>query len=55
MLISVLSAPTDLNLNAPAWKMAPSNDQNAKISNWVSMCIFNELWCWFSKASKVLS
>ena len=30
------------------------NDQNAKISNWVIMRIFNELWCWFSKASKVL-
>ena len=30
------------------------NDHNAKISNWVHMHIFNELWCWFSKASKVL-
>ena len=29
------------------------NDHNAKISNWVIMRIY-ELWCWFSKASKVL-
>ena len=30
------------------------NDHNAKINNWVIMRIFNELWCWFSKATKVM-
>ena len=35
-------------------KNGPRNDQDAKISNQVNMCIFNELRCWFSKASKIL-
>ena len=36
-----------------AWKMVSGMIKNAKISNRSNMRICNELWCWFSKASKV--
>ena len=47
----MLSAQTELNLNAPALKNGIRNYQNAKISNRVNMHIFDTF---FSKASKVL-
>ena len=55
MLMSVLSGPTEPNLNALAWKMASGNDWNAKISNQVNMCIFNEQWWWFFESIQSLA
>ena len=49
ILISVLSALTEINVSALALKKGLSNDQNAKIGNWVNMHIFNELRHWFRK------
>ena len=54
MLLSLYNASTVRTLNALALKNCLKNNLNAKISNWVNKRIFNELRCWFSKASKVL-
>ena len=43
MLISLFSAPNVPNLKALTSKNGFRNDQNAKISNWISMRIFDEL------------
>ena len=55
MSISVLSAPTEPNVNALVWKMAYGITKMQKISNRINMLIFNKLRRWFSKSVQSLA